>query len=176
MAATSPGTFGNSCMTSWARPLHQAYARLDLGRHHLGDTDLLDARDQERKSAQVLDDAETAHALGDHMMGAVGRGDIAQHLRGSAHGMQLVGSRLLDRRILLQDDPEHPFGADRLLGSRNRRLPPDGQRQHDPGEQDGLPHRQDDHGVRGNWRVLLTLPALRCFYLLCHGITPASSD
>ena len=142
-------------------PLHQAHARLDVGRHDLGDADFLDARDQKRKSVEVLDDAESAHALRDHMMGAVGGGDIAQHLRGSAHGMQLIGSRFLDRRILLQDDPEHAFGADRLLGGRDGRLSPDSQRQHDPGEQHGLPDRQHDHGIRGNRRMLLALPGRR---------------
>ena len=142
-------------------PLHQAHARLDVGRHDLGDADFLDARDQKRKSVEVLDDAESAHALRDHMMGAVRGGDIAQHLRGGAHGMQLIGSRFLDRRVLLQDDPERAFGADRLLGSRDGRLSPDSQWQHDPGKQHGLPDRQHDHGIRGNRRMLLALPGLR---------------
>ena len=86
-------------------PLHQAHARLDVGRHDLGDADFLDARDQERKSGEILDDAEPAHALGDHMVRAVGSSDIAEHLRGSAHGMQLLGSRLLDRRIFCKTTP-----------------------------------------------------------------------
>ena len=92
------------------------------------------------------------------MVRAVGSSDIAEHLRGSAHGMQLLGRRFLDRRILLQDDPEHAFGADRLLGGRDGGLTPDGQRQHDPGQQHGLPDRQHDHGIRGNRLMLLALP------------------
>ena len=161
VAATSRRNVRQQLHDVLGAPLHQAHARLDVGRHDLGDADFLDARDQKRKSVKVLDDAKSAHALRDHMMGAVRGSDIAQHLRGGAHGMQLIGSRFLDRRVLLQDDPERTFGADRLLGSRDGRLSPDSQWQHDPGKQHGLPDRQHDHGIRGNRRMLLALPGLR---------------
>src|SRR5215472_7095632 len=99
---------------------HQADARLDVGRHHLGDADLLDARYQKRKPAKVLDDAKAPYALRDHMVRAVGSGDVAQNLRGGSHAVQLLGHRLLDRGIGLQDDAEHALAANRLLGSRDR--------------------------------------------------------
>ena len=122
----------------------QVDAGLDLRRQDLGDADLLDPRDQERKAGEEFDDAEAAHALADHMMGAVGRGDVAQDARDRSDRVQLLGLRVLDGRIGLQQDAERALGADRFLGGGDRRRPPDRQRQHHSGEQHGLAHRQDD--------------------------------
>jgi hypothetical protein len=153
----------------------QADARLDVGRHHLGGADVLHPRDQERKSLKILDGAKPPHALRDDVVSAVGGGDVAQHLRRGPHRVQLVRPRLVDRRIGLQHDPEHALAAHRRLGGRDGRFPADGQRQHDPGEQHGLPDRQYDHGIRRERRMLLARPGGRLFFLLCHGVTPASS-
>jgi hypothetical protein len=161
----------------WPGPaLDQAEARFDLGRHHLGDADLLDARHQERVARQKLDDADPPHTLRNHVVRAVGRGDIAQDLRGGADRVQLLRGRLLDRRILLQHDTDHALAAHRFLRGCHRRLPPDRQRQHNAGEQHGLAHRQNDHGVRGDRETTLALTGsclLLC--LLCHDVTPALS-
>ena len=140
-------------MASRPRRADQPHTRLDLGRHDLGDADLLDARHQERKAAKVLDDAKAPHALGDHMMRAVGGGDVAENLRSGSDPVQLLRRRIFDRRIGLQDNAEHTLAANRLLGGRDGRLPPDRQRQHDSGEQDGLTDRQDDHAVARERRV-----------------------
>jgi hypothetical protein len=153
----------------------QADARLDVRRHHLGGADLLDARGQERKSLKIFDGAKPPHALRDHVVRAVGGGDVAQHLRRGPDRVQLIRPRLFDCRISLQHDPEHALAADRLLRGSDRRFPADRQRQHDPGEQHGLPDRQDDHGIRRERRMLAARPGGRLFFMLCHGVTPASS-
>jgi hypothetical protein len=153
----------------------QADARLDVGRHYLGGADLLDPRDQERKSLKIFDGAKTPHALRDHVVRAIGSGDVAQHLRGGPDRVQLIRPRLVDRSIGLQHDPEHALATHRRLGGRDGRFPADRQRQHDPGKQHGLPDRQDDHGIRRERRMLLTRPGGRLFFMLCHGVTPASS-
>src|SRR6516225_3152183 len=153
----------------------QADARLDVGRHDLGDADFLDARDQKREAAKVLDDAKAPHALGDHMVRAVGSSDVAQNLRGGPHLVQLLGRRLLDRGIDLQDDAEHALAANRLLGGGDGRFPPDRQGQHDAGKQHGLTHRQQDHAVGRERR--LTAALIDCFLLsvLRHGACPPIS-
>ena len=146
----------------------QADARLDLGRHHLGDADFLDARHQKREPGQVLEHAKAPHALRDHVMRAVGSSDVAQNLRGGPHAVQLLGRRLLDRGIGLQDDAEHALAANRLLGSRDGRFAPDRQGQHDPGKQHRLPHRQQDHAV-GRERRMAALIGCFLLGLICHG-------
>ena len=55
----------------------QVDAGLDLRGQGLRDADLLDPRGQKGKAGDIFDDAEAAHALADRMMGAVGRGDVA---------------------------------------------------------------------------------------------------
>ena len=154
VTATSGGTLASSSIASRARS-HQADARLDVGRHDLGDADLLDAHNQEREAGQLLDDAKAPHALHHRVMGAVGSGDIAQDLRGGADPVQLLDRRLLDRRIDLQDHPERALVAHRALGRRDGGFASDGQRQHDPGKQHELPHRQQDHAVGRERRMAL---------------------
>ena len=161
-------------MASRARRSHEADARLDVGRHHLGDADLLDAHDQERKPGQLLDDAKAPHALHDGVMRAVGGGDVAQDLRGGPHPVQLLQRRLLDRRIDLQDHAERALVAHRALGCRDGRFAPDRQRQHDAGKQHELPHRQQDHAVRRERRMALALIERSCFVLVLPWRAPIS--
>ncbi len=144
----------------------QADPRLDLRRHHLGYSDFLDIRRQERKARQELDDAKTPHALRNGMMAAVRGGDVTQDLRRGADLMQLRRLRILDRRVGLQHDPEHALAADRFLGGGNGRLASDRQRQNHPGKKDGPSHRQDDHAAGRKRRVTVTPPGL----LLCHAL------
>ena len=68
-------------------------ARLHLGRHDFGNADFLDPRHQETESREELDHAEAPHALRDHMMRAVGRGDVAKNLRGGSDPVQLLRLR-----------------------------------------------------------------------------------
>ena len=149
---------------------HEADARLDLGRHHLGEADLLDAGDQERKPGQLLDHAEAPHALHDGVMRPVGGGDVAQDLRRGAHPVQLLQRRLLDRRIDLQEHAERALVAHRALGRGDGRFAPDRQRQHDAGKQHELPHRQEDHAVGRERRVALALIERSALCLFCHGV------
>ena len=142
-AAISGGTFGSNCIASRARSA-AGDARLDLGRHDLRDADLLDARHQERIAGEELDHAKSPHALADHMMRAVGSGDVAQDLGRGSDPMQLLRRRIFDRGIGLQDDADMPLAANRLLRGRDGRRPSDRQRQHHSGKQHGLAHRQDD--------------------------------
>jgi hypothetical protein len=74
--------------------------------------------------------------------------------------MQLLGSRFLDRRILLQDDPDMRSVRTASWAPRWTTSPM-AKRQHDAGKQHGLPDRQHDHGIRGNRRMLLALPDVR---------------
>ena len=146
----------------------QARARLDLRRHHLGDADLLDPRHQKRIAREEFEHAEAPQALGDHVMSAVGRGDVAQDLRGRPELVELLRRRLVGTGIQLQDDAERPLGAHRLLRGSDRRLAADRERQHETGEQHGLPDRKDDHRVRRQGWMLPALPDRSLICLLCH--------
>ena len=120
---------------SFASPAsNQAYTRFHLGRHDSYDADFLDPRHQERKIGKKLDHAKAPHALRHHVMRAVGRGDIAENLRGGSYPVQLLRLWILDRRIGLQDDAQHSLAANRFLGGGDGRLPCNCQGQHDAGE------------------------------------------
>ena len=140
----------------------QVDAGLDLRSHDLRDADLLDPRGEEGKAGDIFDDAEAAHALTDRMMGAVGRGDVANDSRDRSDRMQVLGARIFDSRVGLQQDADHALGADGFLGSGDRRRPADGHGQHHSREQHRLAYRQNGQAIRGKrrngralaWRIL----------------------
>ena len=125
-AATSAGTPGKSWITVRARSRNRLTRASISGVSDLRDADLLDPRGQKGKAGDIFDDAEAAHALADRMMGAVGRGDIANDSRDRSDRMQMLGVRVFDSRVGLQQDADHALGADGFLGSGDRRRPADG--------------------------------------------------
>jgi hypothetical protein len=55
--------------------------------------------------------------------------------------------RIVNGRIGLQNDAKRPFGPNRLLRGRNRRWPPDCQRQNSARKQHRLSDRQNDDAI-----------------------------
>ena len=145
----------------------QVDAGLDLRRQDLRYADLLDAGGEEGMAGHELDDAKAAHALADGMMGAVGCGDIAQDAGHRADPVQLFGLGVFDAGVGLEQDADHAFGADRLLGGGDRRRPADGHRHHHAREQHRLADRQDgDHVLRER---RMRLAAALGFQVHCFG-------
>ena len=92
-ATISAGTCGSSCRISSARCL-SARARPSISESTaLGLVDVLHARDRERIALEELQHAKAPHALGDRVVRAVGRGDVAQHGGAGADPVQVVGRR-----------------------------------------------------------------------------------
>ena len=82
--------------------------------------DELHARDGERIAFEELQHAEALHALADRVMRAVGRRDVAQHVGGGADPVQIVGTRLFDFRLALQQDAERALQARGFLRAAAR--------------------------------------------------------
>jgi hypothetical protein len=66
--------------------------------------------------------------------------------------MHLLGRRLLDRGIVLQQDADRALQAHGFLRGGARALAPDLQRHHEAGEQHHVAHRQDDDASSGSGR------------------------
>jgi len=114
-----------------------------------GFVDQLHLRGQHRIAVEELQRTKALHALADHMVRAVGRGDVAQYRRGGAHPVQVVGSRLVGVAPALQKNAQRPLQPHGLLHRCPRTLAIDHQRYHHAGEQDDISHRDDDQRVVG---------------------------
>ena len=107
----------------------------------------LDARDQERHARHEIQHTEATLALCDQMMRAVGRRHVPQQRREPAHTVEVVRTRRVEGRILLQQEADLAARADRLTGARHRHLAIGRHGHHDAREQHEIPHRQDDQHV-----------------------------
>lgn len=83
------------------------------------------------------------------MVCTVGRGDVTQHVGGSADPMQVVGTGLFDLALALQQHTEWALGAGRELGGGERAGAADGDRNQGAREQHHVAHRQDDQRILG---------------------------
>jgi hypothetical protein len=85
--------------------------------------------------------------VADDVVGAVGRGDVAQDRGAGADLVELLGPRVLVAGIALQDHAERALGARRRQRGRDRLRPAERQRQHDARIEHHLARRQDDQRV-----------------------------
>ena len=91
------------------------------------------------------------------MMRAIGGRDVAQDLSACSYPMQLRRLRIVNGRISLQNNANRPFGANSLLRGRNRRWPPDCQRQNSARKQHRLSDRKNDDAILRQWLGLAGL-------------------
>ena len=115
----------------------------------VGIVDELHARDRERIAVEELQHAKALLALADRVMRAVGCGDVAQHRRGGADPVQIVGPGLVGVGLALQQNAERTLQAHGFLRRGARALAADRQRNHHAGEQHDVAHRHDDQRVVG---------------------------
>ena len=111
--------------------------------------DALHARDEEVVAIEELQHAKTLLALADDMVCAVGSSNITQHVGGGADPMQVVGTRLFDLALALQQHTDRALGAGRELGGGERAGAADGDRNQGAGEQHHVAHRQYDQRIFG---------------------------
>jgi hypothetical protein len=121
--------------------------RLYLRAFGRGLLDPLDPCDQERPAMQELDDAKARLPLHDEVIGFIGTGDVAQHVRDRPHAVHVERRRVLQLCVSLGEDADRPALAHRRLRAVDRGGTPDRQRHHHIGEHHEVAHRQDDHGV-----------------------------
>ena len=174
-ATISSGTCGSSCRISSARSL-RLWARPSMsGVDALGLVDELHARGHERIALQELQHAEALHALADRVMRAVGRRDVAQHVGRGADPVQVVGTRLFDVGLALQQDAERALQARGFLRRGARALAADRERKHHAREQHDVAHRHDDQRVVGQRARRALPPRLRLGRGGCRRASPASA-
>src|ERR1700704_4817553 len=70
--------------------LEQPHPSLNLRGHHLRDADLFDAGNKKWMARDEILDAKSPQALTDHVMRAIGGGDVAQPLGACPHPMELA--------------------------------------------------------------------------------------
>ena len=141
------------------------------------------ARHEIREATHRVEHAEAPLALAHQVVGAVGRGHVADDRRGRADPVQLVERRVLGLGVLLQQEPDLAFDAHGLLGACHRLLALDRDGQDHPGEQHEVADRQDDQHVIRQAGCLAGLSAvirrrhghLRCVVLVvvhvrAHGV------
>jgi hypothetical protein len=125
--------------------LHQA--RFDLGAAVLGIIDIADARHHERPTFQEFQYAEAPLTLYHQVMGAAGRGDIAQDAAVGAHPVQIVGPHFAHVRVALEQQANLLRVVYRRLGGRHRLRAADGDGRGHTGKQHQVAHWQQDQGV-----------------------------
>ena len=69
--------------------------------------------------AREIEHAETLDALHDHMMAAIGRGQIARDIRDRANAVHVGAVGLQRLAVALHEDADLPLLAHRLLHSRD---------------------------------------------------------
>ena len=131
-------------------PLQVEKTRLDLRRTRGGLRNMQHPRHRERRARQEIENAGTLDALADDVVGFVGRGNVTHDVRDRANPKKLVGSRVVRLGVSLQQDPDRPLLAQRLLGGGDRFGPPDGDRRDHPRKQHGIAHGNDDQGIAGD--------------------------
>ena len=97
-------------------------SRLDIG---IGCARLgkeLDPRDEERKTAHLVEHAKAALALADEMMRPVGSGQVTHYGSCRPHAMQVVETGILGVGLLLQQEADLGFGSHGLLRAGHRLL------------------------------------------------------
>ena len=131
-----------------ARSLLQLmHACSDLGRKDLGLAHFVHTGDEIRIAGKDFDHAEAPPAAGNEMMVAVRRGDIAKNLGDRANAMQMLWSWRIDRRVVLQQNPDGLVGLGRSLRAGDRLRPAERERRHDAGKQHGVARGQQDDGA-----------------------------
>ncbi len=110
------------------------------------------SRREKWRRGQEIEHAKTLHALADDVMGFVRRGDVADDIGDRADPVEIAGRRILHLGIPLQQNPDWPLFAQRLLRGGDRFGAVDGDRRHDAGKQHHVANRHDDQGITGNRR------------------------
>ena len=150
-------------LEDFTRPLLQGQRpRFDLLVGLRGVGNALHARDKEVVAIEELQHAKALLALADDMVSAVGRGDVAQHVGGGADPVQVVGTRLFDLALTLQQHAERALVACGKLGGGDRANAADGDRNQGAGEQHHVAHRQDNQRIiRQRPRIVRNGPGRR---------------
>ncbi len=123
-------------------------AEFDQASFHLRALDLalrnaLDARGKVGVAVEELEHAKALLALTDQVMTAVGRGHVAHHVGDGADPVQMLGLRILERRVALQEQADRAVGANGLLGRGDGTLAADAGRQDHAGEEHEVAHADD---------------------------------
>ncbi len=116
----------------------------------VGILDELHAGNRERIALQELQHPKALQSFADGVVRAVGRGDVSQHVGRRADPVQVVGARVFDFKLALQQDTQRALQTRGLLGGRPRTLATHRERNHHAGEQHDFAHRQDDQRVFGH--------------------------
>ena len=138
-------------------------ARLDLGGAGRRFRNAQHARDHERPAAEEFEDLEALLALADHVVGAVGAGDVAHDVRHRAHAVHVDGGRIGDVGVALLQNADRALLAHGLLRGGDRLRAADRHRHHHAGEQHEIAHRHDDHRVGRQRRDIVCLVSLLGF-------------
>ena len=93
---------------------------------------------------------EALIALTYEMMATIRCGHIAGYVGDGADAMQVRRGWLRHLRVALHQNTDLTLLLHRLLGTGDRPWPADADRQHQPGEQDSISHRQNDQRIRRN--------------------------
>ena len=108
---------------------------------------LVVARGQERQPGNDIDDAEAVLALADQVVHAVRGRQQSDDADDRADLVQIVYTRHVDVRVLLQQHAELAVVGDRFLCGRDRDLAPESDLRHGPGENHEVPDRQNEQHV-----------------------------
>ena len=122
-------------------------ARFDLLAFNLGLGDALDFGRERRPLSHEIEHAETLDTLHDHMMAAIGRGQIARDIGDRADAVHVGAVGLRGLAVALHEDADLPLLAHRLLHSRDRDRPPDRDREEHAGKEHRIAHRQNEERI-----------------------------
>ena len=160
--------------------LQMKEACLDFGRSRVRLWNPQDVRNEKRPSGKEFRNLEPLVTLTDEMVCAIRRSDVAHDIRHRTHPVHVDRRRIAHICTPLHQDADLPLLAHRLLGSSDRPLPADRDRQHVAWKQNGIADRNDNERVRRQWGHRHCSPAralVRCAQKLClsHGKPPIFS-
>ena len=157
------------CSNSDDHAAHRAFgvgAGLALLRQHLDDDAV------EALVFLPLDGARAIDALDQHLDVAVGQLQALDDVGDAAHREDVLGPRIVDRRVVLRREEDALVLEQRVLERPGRRRPSDDERHHHVREDDDVPERDDREGfVDFQWvsisesgnRVISSCWSLRLF-------------
>ena len=102
--------------------------------------DQIEAGGEKRQAGKVVEGAKALLALANQVMHAVRRLEVAHDAHGRPDLVEILGSRLIDARIALQDDAELVPVLNGLLNRRHGDVAPERDLRYGAREHDEVPH------------------------------------
>jgi hypothetical protein len=90
-----------------------------------------------------LDHARAIHALDEQLDVAVGQLEALHHVHNAAHGVDVVGARIVNRRVVLRGEEDAFVLGQRVLERADGRRPSNHERQHHVWKNDDVPQRDN---------------------------------